>query len=137
MIYLKKNDFLKIFNWARTCFPEEACGILAGEIIDGNRYINEVYLLENIDHTNTHFSMDPKMQLEVIKDIRNKKLTLIGNFHSHPETPSRMSKEDLKLAFDNNIRYLILSLKDNSPILNAFIVNNHEVVGKEEIKIYE
>jgi proteasome lid subunit RPN8/RPN11 len=54
---------------------------------------------------------------------------ILGNWHSHPFTPSRMSDEDLRLAVDKNASYLILSLADmNNPVLNSFSVTS----GKSE-----
>ena len=88
-----------------------------------------MYLLTNIDESNEHFSMDPKEQLSAIKDIRQNGYQMIGNFHSHPESPSRPSEEDKRLAFDPNIEYLILSLMDaENPVLKAFGVDKEKNV---------
>lgn len=139
-ITITKEDFDKIYNHAISESPDEACGLIAGrDLEDGTRQIEEVYLLENIDHTNEHFSIDPKEQLRTIKDIRSKGLFPLGNWHSHPETPARPSEEDKRLANDSNASYLILSLaeKDN-PVLNGFHVEGEQgkkIVRKEEVII--
>ena len=81
----------------------------------------KVYYLTNIDHTNEHFSLDPKEQLAAIKDMRKNGLEPLGNWHSHPETPARPSKEDIRLAFDSEASYLIMSLMDReNPVIHAF-----------------
>lgn len=134
MIQIRKQDYEKILNHARENLPEEACGLLGGTIEGDVKTVTDVYLLENIDHTNEHFSMDPKEQLAAVKDMRSKGTVMIGNWHSHPESPSRPSEEDKRLAFDPTIRYLILSLQDaDQPVLNAFIVDRDKNVSKEEI----
>ena len=138
MITLNKSDYEKILSHARTNLPEEACGLIAGTIEeDGEtRHIEQVYLLENTDHSNEHFNISPKDQLDAIKDMRSKNLKPLGNWHSHPESPSRPSEEDKRLFFDSTARYLILSLQDNeNPVLNAFIVKNHTEVSKDELVI--
>ena len=85
------------------------------------KVIKKVYLLTNIDHSNEHFSLDPKGQLAAVKDMRANGLVPLGNWHSHPESPSRPSEEDKRLAFDRKASYLILSLMDiNAPVLNSF-----------------
>ena len=94
MITFNKNDYDKIFEYAKVNLPEEACGLIGGTIEDGNKYIKKVYLLTNIDHSNEHFSMDPKEQLAAVKDMRAEGLVPLGNWHSHPESPSRPSEED-------------------------------------------
>jgi proteasome lid subunit RPN8/RPN11 len=42
--------------------------------------------------------------------MRKKGFVLLGNFHSHPSTPSRPSEEDMRLAFDPKLSYIIISL---------------------------
>lgn len=124
MITLKKADFDIILRHAESVLPEEACGLIAGDITDGGKIIKKVYILTNIDHSNEHFSLDPKEQLAAIKDMRAAGLTPLGNWHSHPESPSRPSEEDKRLAYDSKASYLILSLMDReNPVLNSFKIS--------------
>ena len=141
-ITINRSDFIKIYEHALKERPDEACGLIAGnDLEDGTRVIQKVYLLTNIDHTNEHFSIDPKEQLGAIKDMRANGFKPLGNWHSHPESPSRPSEEDKRLANDSKASYLILSLmeKDN-PVLNAFhieTVDGEKTVRKEELIIEE
>lgn len=60
-------------------------------------------------------------QSAVQKDMRSLGYIPLGNWHSHPETPSRPSEEDKRLAYDKRASYLILSLMDQEkPVLNSF-----------------
>jgi proteasome lid subunit RPN8/RPN11 len=69
--------------------------------------------------------MDPREQLNAVKDLRSRGLTPLGNWHSHPDTPSRPSQEDIRLAHDPSASYLILSLQSRRvPNLNAFRIQN-------------
>ena len=138
MISLKKSDYEKILSHAISCLPEEACGLIAGKIDGEQRKIEAVYLIENTDHSAEHFSISPREQLSAIKDMRTHGWAPLGNWHSHPETPSRPSEEDKRLFFDSNARYLILSLQEReNPVLNAFIVKNHTDVSKDNLTIIE
>ena len=139
-ITLAKADFDRIYEHALKERPDEACGLIAGnDLEDGTREIKKVYLLTNIDHTNEHFSIDPKEQLAAIRDMRAEGLKPLGNWHSHPESPSRPSEEDKRLANDSKASYLILSLmEEGNPVLNAFHVEGPEgerSVRKEELII--
>ena len=139
-ITISREDFDRIYEHALKERPDEACGLIAGiDTDDGTREIKKVYLLTNIDHTNEHFTIDPKDQLKTIKDMRANGLKPLGNWHSHPESPSRPSEEDKRLANDSNASYLILSLMDSdNPVLNAFhveTVNGEKTVRKEELII--
>ena len=79
--------------------------------------------------------MDPKEQLAAVKDARAKGKKLIGNFHSHPESPSRPSEEDKRLAYDSTMEYLILSLQEaDHPVLKAFGIDPEKNVTIHEIQ---
>ena len=135
-IRLRKSDYQKILREAQTHMPEEACGLIAGEEIDGVRFVRKVYLLENKDHSPEHFSLDLQEQLTAIKDMRSAGLRPLGNWHSHPATPSRPSEEDKRLAFDKTATYLILSLADAEPVLRAFHIEGTES-RTEKLEIIE
>ena len=135
MIKLTKSDFKKILAHAVKELPDEACGLIAGTVENGDKEIKKVYLLTNIDHSNEHFSLDPKEQLETIKDMRKNGFVPLGNWHSHPESPSRPSEEDKRLAFDSKASYMILSLMDReNPVLNSFKITG-DTAEKEELVI--
>lgn len=134
MIRLPKKFYNKILEAAKEGRPEEVCGLIGGIKNGDTREVNEIYILENIDHSNEHFSMNPKEQLNAVKDMRAKGLVPLGNFHSHPESPSRPSDEDKRLAYDKEASYMIISLMNiENPVLKSFrIVDN--VSSEEEIE---
>lgn len=136
MIKLSKSDYEKILKYAESELPDEACGLIGGEITEsGDKIIKKVYLLTNTDHSNEHFSMDPKEQFESIKDMRVNEFVPLGNWHSHPESPSRPSEEDKRLAYDSKASYMILSLMEpEKPVLNSFHIEG-DVSTKEELVI--
>lgn len=135
MIKLSRSDYEKIIAHAESELPNEACGLIGGVIEGGDKIIKKVYLLTNTDHSNEHFSLDPKEQLAAIKDMRAEGIVPLGNWHSHPESPSRPSDEDKRLAYDSKASYMILSLMEREkPVLNSFHIEgvNSE---KEELII--
>jgi proteasome lid subunit RPN8/RPN11 len=137
MIIFSKEQFNEIRKYSKKSLPNEACGLL-GAIIDSsnNKIIQKVYILRNIDESAEHFSMDIKEQFKVIADIRRNGWSLIGNFHSYPETPSRPSEEDIRLAFDPNLSYTILSLANKEEIIfNSFIIKDNTVSREQLIVV--
>lgn len=135
MIKLLKTDYEKIVAHAEKELPNEACGLIGGTINGDSKKIKKVYLLTNIDHSNEHFSLDPKEQLAAIKDMRQNGLVPLGNWHSHPESPSRPSDEDKRLAYDSKASYMILSLMNRqNPVLNSFKITG-DTAEKEELVI--
>lgn len=134
MIELKQNDLDEIIAYGKNHLPNEACGLLAGESGENVR-IKKIYYLTNLDESNEHFSMDPKEQLAAVRDMRANGLVPLGNFHSHPETPARMSEEDKRLAFDKKAIYMILSLMDETPVLKAFKFQNDKWIERNIVII--
>lgn len=119
-----------LFDHAKKGLPEEVCGYLAGT----GREVTRHFALTNIDHSNEHFSFDPKEQFQVVREARKLGLEILANYHSHPETPARPSQEDIRLAFDPNISYVIVSLAAEIPDVKSFRIKNGEI-EKEEILV--
>jgi proteasome lid subunit RPN8/RPN11 len=67
-----------------------------------------------------------------MRKARELGIAIIGNYHSHPETPARPSVEDIKLAYDPEIIYVIVSLSQSKPVVKAFSFKKGKV---EEIII--
>ena len=110
MAIIRMRDHLydEIVNYAKEHLPEEACGLLAGVETGEGREIRKVYFLENKDHAEDHFTLDPRDQINAIRDM---------------------------LAFDSKASYLILSLMADYPVLNSFHIEGGEWT-KEDLRIY-
>ena len=134
MIKLNRSDYEKIVAHAKKEAPVEACGLIAGELSGEDKIIKKVYILTNTDHAEEHFTLDPKEQLAAVKDMRANGLVPLGNWHSHPVSPSRPSQEDKRLAYDSSASYMILSLMDDEPVLNSFHIEGDNA-EKEQLVI--
>ncbi|MDR3255828.1 MAG: M67 family metallopeptidase [Synergistaceae bacterium] len=136
-VRIRRSDYEAILNHARSSLPSESCGLLAGEDAEtrgGVRVVEKVYPLSNVDKSSEHFTIDPKEQLAAVKDMRAIRLSPLGNFHSHPETPSRPSEEDIRLAHDPKASYMILSLAGEAPTLKSFHIESGAAY-EEELEI--
>ncbi len=127
---ITKEIYAGIILHAKKDLPNECCGYLAGK----GAYVTAAYALKNIDDSHEHFSFDPEEQFAAIKDMRKKDLVPIAVYHSHPETPARPSKEDIRLAYDSDISYLIISLARKVPDIKLFKIRK-DLVEKVEIEI--
>lgn len=134
MIKMSKSDYEKILKHAKAELPNEACGLIGGVVDGEDKIIKKVYLLTNVDSSNEHFSLDPKEQLAAVKDMRAEGLVPLGNWHSHPESPSRPSDEDKRLAYDSKASYMILSLMNaDEPVLKSFMIQGDNARVEELI----
>ncbi|OHE24774.1 MAG: hypothetical protein A3J94_00325 [Syntrophus sp. RIFOXYC2_FULL_54_9] len=67
--------------------------------------------------------------------MRSQELEMLAVYHSHPETPARLSDEDLRLALTPGISYVIVSLADPSaPEVRSFKISGGKV-GSEKLII--
>ena len=130
MLQIPQQIISELFDHAQTGLPEEVCGYLAGK----GSEVTRQFRLTNIDHSNEHFSFDPAEQFQVVREARKAGLEILANYHSHPETPARPSQEDIRLAFDPNISYVIVSLAAEVPDIKSFRIKNGEV-EKEKIEV--
>lgn len=127
MIIISRSIADAIFIQGKEELPIEACGYLAGK--DGVAI--KRYPLTNIDNSHDHFSLDPKEQFDTYKKAKAEGLNLIAVYHTHPETPARPSEEDIKLAFDPNISYVIASISHEE--IKSFKIKAGNVTKEELI----
>ena len=120
---IQQSTLNKILEHSKRELPYEACGYLA----EKNGIVCKHYEMTNMDKAADHFTMDPKEQFAAIKEMRNQGVTLAAVYHSHPETPARPSVEDIRLAHDPAISYVIVSLADDKTEVKSFKITNGEV----------
>jgi proteasome lid subunit RPN8/RPN11 len=109
---------------AQSGFPLEVCGILGGKA----GVVSSHYPMTNTDASNEHFMMDPKEQFAVVKALRADGQEMLAIYHSHPESPSRPSEEDIRLALTPNVCHLIVSLMEReTPVAKAFTISEGKV----------
>ena len=132
MLYLKRDLLEKMIKQIRREAPDEACGILAGK--EGK--VEKIYRMVNTDKNSETFFMDPKEQLDVVKDIRKKGLEIVGIYHSHTNSDAYPSQRDVEFAFNPEVSYVIISLKNkDNPYIRSFKIENNKI-KEEEIKFY-
>lgn len=108
-----------IFAHGREEAPLEACGYLGGQ----GDSISRHWRMYNVDQSPEHFTLDPKEQFSVIKLARADNLKITAVYHTHPASPARPSEEDIRLAYDPTILYVIASLHEGQTIKCFRIVN--------------
>jgi proteasome lid subunit RPN8/RPN11 len=119
MLIIKKTDLQKIFDHCDREYPSEACGILAGR----NGRVEKVYTMTNAEPSPSFYLMDPQEQFQVMKEIRQEGVDLVGIYHSHTGSPAYPSGTDVGLAYYPEAVYLIVTLLDRKkPTARAFTI---------------
>ena len=131
MIQIPKNIHQEIIAHAKSTYPQEACGFVAGKDGAAKYFL----AIENMDHSTVTYTMDPRQQMKAFRRISGDGLELIGIFHSHVASSADPSQTDRRQAFYPEVSYLIVSLADmNRPDLKSFKIIA-DTVTAEEIQI--
>jgi|Deesub1362A_J573_1020465.scaffolds.fasta_scaffold01751_9 proteasome lid subunit RPN8/RPN11 len=124
VLVLRKNLFEEIVKHLRDELPNEGCGILAGK--DG--VVMKVYRIANVERSPTSFLMDPREQLDAMKEIRESGSEIVGIYHSHVASPAYPSERDVQMALYPDVTYLIVSFQNSKrPRARAFRIAEGEI----------
>ena len=130
MLKIHEHIIDEIISHGRLEAPLEACGYLAEK--DG--IVCRSIAMKNLDASPVHYSMDPAQQFAAVRKCREQGLRIRAVYHSHPETTAYPSAEDVKLAYDPSLSYVIVSLAEPNPCINSYIIRKDTVLA-EPIKI--
>ena len=95
--------------------PNEACGILA----TSNGETTKVFRMSNASASPMRYSLDPREQFAVYKELDERGWELGGVFHSHTRTAPYPSPTDVRLASED-VPYVIVSLAQDPPEIKAY-----------------
>ncbi len=122
MLKINKEFLEDIIKHCKEEYPKEACGILAGKIVESNKIVGKVYKMKNIsEEPQTCYFMEPEEQFNVFKEMRDLNLELIGIYHSHTSSSAFPSNRDINMAYYPETVYVIISLQNfETPEINGF-----------------
>jgi proteasome lid subunit RPN8/RPN11 len=93
---------------ARDEAPVECCGLLLG--VEG--VVEEAVRARNLRRSRTAYLVDPADHFALIRRARKEGRTIVGAYHSHPQSPAVPSPVDLREALCQDFLYVIVSLAD-------------------------
>ena len=126
-IILKQSDKKLLSQYSENQKPNEACAILFGK----NNEVLDIFLTENIQESPVNFTISNEQLIEGYKIAEDKKMDIIGIFHSHPNSDAFPSNTDKKFMQSNPVTWIIYSGINKN--FRAFILESDSV----EIQIEE
>ena len=122
IIVLTQEEKDRLITYAIEQQPNESCAMLLGEKIDDTWNIKEVFLTENIDKSQTNFTISPEELLKGYQLAEKMHLELVGVFHSHPNSDTTPSDTDKKFMRNNPVPWIIFSGVNND--LKAYLLDS-------------
>lgn len=117
---------------AKNSIPNESCAVLIGERDQDHSVVADVWPVRNADNSPFSFSISPGDLLRAYEHAREKKLEIIGIFHSHPGNPAPSGK-DREFMELNPVVWIIYS--NTKGQFKAFI--DGDQITEVEIEITE
>ena len=96
-------------NHAKKYNPNESCALLFGTAEDEKVVVKELFLAENIKNSPVNFTISNEQLIQGYQEAEQKKLEVIGIFHSHPDSEAYPSTTDRKFMQVNPVVWLIFS----------------------------
>lgn len=93
--------------------PNESCAVLFGMIEGKKTIVKEIFLAENIDRSPINFTISNEQLIKCYKTAEEKKMEVVGIFHSHPNSEAYPSETDKKFMYSNPVVWVIYSGMSN------------------------
>ena len=104
-IILSQSDKKILTEHAENEKPNESCAILFGK----DNTVSEVFLTKNTEESPVNFTISNEQLIEGYKIAEEKKIEVIGIFHSHPNSEAYPSNTDKKFMQSNPVVWIIYS----------------------------
>ena len=121
-IVLAQKEKDKLVAHAIEQQPSESCAMLFGKKVGDNWNVKEVFLTQNIDDSQTNFTISPEELLKGYQIAEKNQLEIVGIFHSHPNSDAIPSNTDKKFMQNNPVPWIIFSGVNND--LKAYLLDS-------------
>jgi proteasome lid subunit RPN8/RPN11 len=132
MLRLTGTTHAQMIGHAYDGLPDEACGLLAGRPAVGR--VEVFYPCRNEAASSKLYSIDARDYMRADRDAEGKGLEIIGVMHSHTHTDAYPSPTDVAQAPDPSWHYLIVSLRQEAPVLRSYRIVD-EQIAEEDVSV--
>ncbi|MBD2608601.1 M67 family metallopeptidase [Scytonema hofmannii FACHB-248] len=139
LLKLSQQHLQIIRTHAASTYPEECCGIILGYLANESKSLVEVIPTENAwseeDSKKRRYAIAPEIMLKVQKQARDRSLSIIGIYHSHPDYPAIPSESDRTQAWQE-YSYIIVSVPNGKALeLKSWHLDDNHQFQEEAIEI--
>lgn len=112
-----------MLDHVQKCFPEEACGLLAGR----GDVVGSVIAVPNALRSPSRYRMEPQAQVDAMLAIEAMGHEMLAIYHSHPQGPAGPSAIDVAEAAYPEVLQLIWYRTEGSWEVRAYEVRDGAV----------
>ncbi len=154
-IVLSREHLQAICNHAESAYPQESCGLVLGLVRGDSKTVVEVLPTENAwdeeamqafqaieplaklgETKRGNYAIAPADMLKAHKVARDRKLVIVGIYHSHPDCAAIPSEFDRQVAWCE-YSYIIVSVCSGKAVeVNSWRLDDEREFQSEEIENY-
>jgi proteasome lid subunit RPN8/RPN11 len=132
VLRLSPDAYSQMIGHAYDGLPEEACGLLVGDprTARAPRFVP----CRNAAESSRVYTVDPRDHLRADREAEAAGFEIIGVMHSHTHTEPYPSPTDVEQAPDPTWHYVIVSLRDEAPMLRSYRIRDG-AIAEERVAI--
>ena len=132
MLRLSESAYREMIGHAYDGLPDEACGLLVGDPASGA--VARFEPTANEAASSKLYTIPAKDFLRIDREAAASGREVIGVMHSHTHTEAYPSPTDVAQAPDPSWHYVIVSLRDDAPMLRSYRIVD-EVITEERVVV--
>jgi proteasome lid subunit RPN8/RPN11 len=129
-LQLSKAQHATIVGWCYDGLPDEACGLLLGPLGPNSEptgVVTEARPCTNADASARTYTVEPRDLLVAMRAAEARGDEIVGVWHSHTHTDAYPSPTDVRQAVDPAWLYVIVSLRDEAPMLRSYRIVEEKI----------
>ena len=130
MLRITESIHAEMIGHAYEGFPDEACGLLVGNGASAARFEPTANAAESA----VIYTVPPGDHLRIDRAAEDDGMEIIGVMHSHTHTEPYPSPTDVAQAPDPAWHYVIVSLRDEIPMLRSYRIVD-EGIAEEPVVV--
>ncbi|MBX7070688.1 MAG: M67 family metallopeptidase [Microthrixaceae bacterium] len=122
VLQLSADAYFSMVAHALDGLPDEACGLMVGHLGDdaAPASCDTFEPCENVAASSRIYSIGPRDLMRIERAADDADLDIVGVMHSHTHTEPYPSVTDVEQAPDPAWHYVIVSLRDEAPMLRSY-----------------
>ena len=132
MLTLDPRAHAEMVAHAYAGYPLEACGLLAGPA--GRDLVTAFYPCENVAASARVYTVSPRDHLRAERAAEDHGWEIVGVMHSHTHSDAYPSPTDVASAPDPGWHYLIVSLKQDAPVVRSYRIVDGTIAEERVVR---